>query len=494
MFLYGVHRHCEGTRDPALARSLAPRLRRSADWIVGNLAASGFGPADFSIWEESERGLAHHTYTQAWYVAGLHAAQWLAEGRHDPAASDWYAGGPAAITTALQRPSTGGPAGLWDTEGHYDRAVRLDGSAHRQLDSSTNILFALGVVDHASQRATSHVAAVVDGLTRDRHGIARYRGDDYYHTSRFSPAGDEAGAPDPSWPQMSMWVAVHETLSGRRDEALARMKWFVGTLGRGYMPHGEVVSPVTGRPVLSSMSAPLTAASFLLAALLHQGRHDLRIVPPIHNAGAFKAVAVAEGAPGDARAWSDVPYFLAPRREEPCGWPVTSIKRVYLANDADNLYLRVDNEAGWLPASGGNLRFALRVYSADLAGGRTPVTLLALSGPALSRPASFLVERRSDSGDLCRHQVRKGRWHQDGLVATDVAPRWDPATGRVVAVIPILALASAAPAPGSAWAAIHVELSRYDPVSGAWIGDGRVSLHYRVSSREQPWIYGHVDR
>lgn len=279
MFLYGVYRHCEQAGDGALADRLAPALRRLAQWIVANLAPSGFGPADFSIWEEPERGLAHHTWTQAWYVAGLRAAQWLAEMRHDTDTAERCGAAATAITTALQRSSTARPAGLWSPEGYYVRAVGADGLVHPLHDASTDILFALGVVDHASPRAGSHVATMIERLTHDRHGVARYGGDAYYHTSPFSPAGDEARAPEPVWPQMSMWVAVYEILRGGRAEALARMKWFVRTLGRGYMPHGEAVSHVTGRPVLSSMSAPLTSASFLIVTRLYQGRYDPRLAP-----------------------------------------------------------------------------------------------------------------------------------------------------------------------------------------------------------------------
>src|SRR5258708_5520170 len=78
-FLDGVYRHYMITGDTAFLRDLWPHVQSAADWIVGNLQPNGFGPADFSIWEEPERGLEHNAFTQTWYVLGLYAAQCLCE-------------------------------------------------------------------------------------------------------------------------------------------------------------------------------------------------------------------------------------------------------------------------------------------------------------------------------------------------------------------------------------------------------------------------------
>ena len=378
--------------------------------------------------------------------------------------------------------------------GYYNRAVNADDTVQPLQDSSSNILFALGVVDPASQRAERHVAALLAALSRDGGGLARYAGDDYYYTSRWSPAGDEAHGLDPAWPQMSMWVAAFEILRGRRADALARMQWFVGTLGRGYMPHSEALSYATRGPVESSMSEPLTASSYLLVALLYQGSYDLCIVPPIQNAGAWKPMAIAPAAAKGPASWSDVPYFLAPRADGAPPSPGTTIARVYAANDDANLYLRVDNLAGSLPAFRVEPCFALRVYSGDFGGGGAPTTNAAIEAGTLARPAAFAVERRSDSDDFTRWRVRQGQWALDGRIDGVLAPQWDPASGRVEAVIPLFAFAGAAPLPGSAWAALTVELARHDPATDAWIGDGRVVLHYRWSSSADAWIYGNIEQ
>jgi hypothetical protein len=51
------------------------------------------------------------------------------------------------------------------------------------------------------------------------------------------------------------------------------------------MPSGEAVSNVTLQPCVSSMCEPLTASSFILAALIYEGQYALGIVPPSYNAG-----------------------------------------------------------------------------------------------------------------------------------------------------------------------------------------------------------------
>ena len=204
--------------DVAFLNDLWPNVQRAADWILQSLSpVNGLGAADFSIWEEPNPGLQHHSFTQAWYVAGLYAAQCLAQLRGDTALADWYAGGPQSIMTALQRPSNRYPPGMWNPQGYYNRGVNQNNIPQEMVDSSTDVLIALGLIDHESGRARSHIDTVTRDLPHDTYGVARYQGDIYYYL--FDPAGNEALGTDQSWPQMSVWVAVYEILSGRRDRA-----------------------------------------------------------------------------------------------------------------------------------------------------------------------------------------------------------------------------------------------------------------------------------
>jgi GH15 family glucan-1,4-alpha-glucosidase len=491
-FLYGVCRHYMLTGDAAFLREVWPAVQRAADYVLTNHAPNGFGPADYSIWEESSRGLEHNTYTQAWYVLGFYATQYLAEVRGDTELADWYAGGPASIMTAFQRPDDAYPPGMWNSSGrYYNRAVRFDNTVQTLVDSSSNVVAAFGVVDAASQRSWDHVAKTTSMLACSQWGLSRYANDDYYFSDPYDPAGNEALAPSPAWPQMSMWVAAYENAVGSPN-ALQRLQWFVRTMGVGYTPQGEAVSNVTGASVLSSMCEPLTASSFVLAALCLQRLYALPLVPPIYNAGARKAIAVSFATSGDWPQWSNVPYFIAPAPLDPAATPQTTIRRVYLANDDRCICLRVDNAGGSLPKYATAPAFAIRVYSDDFAHGGVESSKAAMDGGTLPRAATYMVERRSDSDMYSHWRVVAGVWKQLGTVPDAIAPQWDAATGRIEALVPIWTVSSSTPAAGAAWAHMCIALG----VIGA---DGtvdevhRVAIHYRLSGGDQPWIYGNIE-
>ena len=490
-FLYGVYRHYLTSGDTAFLHDLWPAVRRSADWLLSNISnANGLGAADYSIWEETIPGLQHNSWTQAWYVAGAWAVQALAEIRGETDLADWYAGGPASMQTALNRPSSWQPPGSWNPEGYYNRGVNPDNSLAPLKDSSSDLLIALGVVDPESPRAARHLATIEAALTHDQYGLARYPNDDYYHTAPWSPAGDEALSTEPVWPAMSMWAAIFETRSGKPEQALARLRWFVSTSGKGYTPQGEAVSHVTHAPILSSMSEPMTGAAFLLAALVQAGQFDLQVVPPTSNAGAYKTMTIDSGA-SDPPQWLNVPYFHA--QPGSITTPQTAIKRVYVTNDAANLYLRIDNVAGTLPAFGAEPKFAVRVYSGDFANGGRPSSSLGADGHPIHRFVNYMVERRSDE-DAFRHWNLVGpKWTNDSVLLNVTPPQWDPGTGRVDAVIPLSAVSSSAAALGTSWANLVITLTRHDPTGDTWTDDGRAVLHYRLSSGDQQWIYGHIE-
>jgi hypothetical protein len=494
-FLYGVCRHYEATRDEDFLATVQTAIDRAASWVLTNIAPNGFGAADFSIWEEPERGLEHNAFTQAWYVAGLYAVQRLYEAQGKTASSDLYAGGPASILTALQRPLDWGPPGLWNHQGYYIRAVNSNGSVQDTLhDSSSNVLFALGALDVESQRSVNHVNSLIALLTHEQYGIGRYEGDDYYDVNPYDPALDEAHGTVAMWPQMSNWIAVYETLTGQSALARARLQWYTQVTGKGYTPPGEAVSYVTRTAIASSMSEPLTAGSFVLASLVHLGKCDTRIAPPVFNAGTFKTIAVSQGTARDWGQWQNVAYFLG-GGDSRAASPVTDIKRVYACNDATNLYLRIDNRAGSLPPAAEQPAFALRVYAGDFAGD-APRTTTGLAGQALSREVSFAVERRGTAEAISRSVAStQGQWTADASFSAPVSPQWDPASGRIEAVIPITALSTNAEiALGGSWSPLIIVLTRHDQSNDRWLDDGRLVLHYRLSSPNQDWIYGNIEQ
>jgi GH15 family glucan-1,4-alpha-glucosidase len=492
-FVLGVYRHYALTADAQFLGDLWPNVKKAADWILSNIQPNGFGQADFSIWEEEALGLEHNSYTQAWYVAGLYATQCMAEALGQTVLSDWYAGGAGSIMTALQRPSTWYPPGMWSPSAYYNRAVNPDNSVQPLIDSCSDMLIALGVIDHDSGRAGNHVAKILSTLTKQNYGLCRYLGDMFYYTGAWSPGGNEALGPEPSWPQMSIWVAVYEILTGQLPAALSRLQWCASVFGKGYMPPGEAVSNVTLQPLVSSMSEPLTASAFILAALIYEGQYSLGVVPPVYNAGAAKSISVSFTTGGDWWQWTNVPYFAGPQTAAGSSL-MCQIKRAYISNDNMNIYIRVDNAAGTFSHYQEQPAFALRVYSQDFGNRNSLSTSLGVSGEPLRRPMSYMVERRSDSDAFLHWSVSAGVWAAGQNLDWAISPQWDPATGRLEAVIPISSVSSGTPVLGNNWADLLIVLALYDSSSAAWQDGDSMLLHYRLSSADENWIYGNIEQ
>lgn len=492
-FLYGVYRHYALTADTKFLDDLWPNVKLAADWILTNIQPNGFGQADYSIWEEESVGLEHNSYTQAWYVVGLYATQCLVEALGNTSLTEWYAGGAASIMTALQRPSNWYPPGSWNPTGYYNRAVNADNTVQPLVDSSSDMLIALGVVDYESARAVSHISKIVSTLTKQTYGIARYPGDTFYYTAPWSPGGNEALAPEPSWPQMSLWVAVFDILRGQNAAALSRLQWYVSMSGSGYMPPGEAVSNVNLQPIVSSMCEPLTAAAFVLTCLLYEKQYTLSMVPPLYNAGTFKSITVTFGTANDWPQWLNVPYFVGPQSTSSAS-SMCQIKRAYVTNDNNNLYLRIDNAAGTCSPYKTQPLFALRVYSQNFGDANAATTSLGISGEPLRRPMSYMVERHSDS-DSYQHWIPAGDvWEMDRAVNGVIPPQWDPGAGRLEAIIPLSDLSNGPLNFGNKWADILIVLASYDSSTSSWKDGDSMLLHYRLSTNDQNWIYGNIEQ
>jgi hypothetical protein len=491
-FIYGVYRHYALTGDTSFLADLWPNVKVAADWVLSNIQPNGFGQADYSIWEEEDHGLEHNSYTQAWYVVGLFATQCITEALGNTSLTEWYAGGPGSIMTALQRPSTWYPPGSWNPLAYYNRAVKADNTVHPLVDSSSDMLIALGVIDSQSARAANHISMITNTLTRQTYGICRYPGDVFYYTAPWSPGGNEALGPEPSWPQMSLWVALYEFLTGQSATALARLQWCVGISGIGYMPSGEAVSNVSLQPLVSSMCEPLTAASFILMTLIYDEQYALAIVPPVYNAGTFKNINMSFGTTGDWGQWNNVPYFLGPQTTASSP-AMCQIKRVYITNDGANLYLRVDNVAKSFSSYQEQPFFALRVYGQDFSGAAVG-TSQSVSGQSLRRPMSYMVQRTSNADGFQHWSQSGGNWSNDYSLGWVIEPQWDPSSGRMEAAIPISAFSSGSPNFGNVWADVLIMLASYNTSNGTWQENDSMLIHYRLSTANQNWIYGNIEQ
>lgn len=286
LFLSGVyhhHRALEAVDPEGASQFLADvwsAVRNAADFIqdgANDASNHGFGPQDYSIWEEN---LAYHTFTQTTYVAGLRAAERLAASRGEDGAG-WGAAA-SSIEDAIFRPTSASPCpGLWEPELHYFiRSVLPDCTPNRVVDAASDLLWVFGVLSPDDERARQHREAILANLTPSDwgHGVARYEGDTFYYSAGFNPGGKyEAMAAMPTWPQMTSYMAMLEHWLGMDELADLRLSWIVSTEPHGFVPQGEAVDWSKQRPLISTAAEPVTGAWFSLALLTRLGELDLRI-------------------------------------------------------------------------------------------------------------------------------------------------------------------------------------------------------------------------
>lgn len=286
LFLVGVFHHHQALQALGADRASAflddvwPAVRDAADFIrhgANDVENHGFGPQDFSIWEED---IAYQTFTQTTYVAGLRAAELLAEQR-DVDGSAWGEASTSVRQAIFRTTATAPCPGLWDKQKHYFvRSVKPDCTPDARVDAATDLLWVLGVLDAQSSKALQHRDAVLGNATPGAWdlGISRYEGDEFYHDAEFSPGGAfEAVEPMPIWPQMSMYMSMLEHWTGLDDTAAHRLSWYVATSPAGYVPHGEAVDWSTQRPLISTAAEPVTGSWFTLALLNYADVFDPRL-------------------------------------------------------------------------------------------------------------------------------------------------------------------------------------------------------------------------
>ncbi len=490
-FLVGVQKHYADTGSSTFLTAVWPAVQAAANFIQNNIASSGLGAADASIWEES---VQYNVFTQAFYVAGLRAAAILAQHESAGASADSWNGAASTILSAVQRSDTWSPAGLYNSSGYYDRGINTDGSVNSLLDSSSMALIVFGDIDAASSRAASMVSTIETNLTHDTSGIARYTNDGYYYNSPFNPAGNEAGAAEPVWPNMTMFDAMYEVFRGQSAAAFTRLQWYASRSGVGYMPPGEAVAWPTGTPIVSTMSEPLTASSFVMAALAYTGSYDPRVQATNANAGANATVAITTTPSSDWTKWQNIPYYTFPAGDNASGSGMTDIRDVYISNDSTNIYVRVDNASGSFSAFNTNPKFGLLVYAQDFnhSGALTP-TSTGEYGRTLDHPMNYLVGRWSDSTTYSSFTTSGSGWTFNSNLST-LAPQWDTSTGRIEAAIPISAVASGGSASTGSFAYLDVELAYQNPTTGVWQDDDLGAIHYRLTGTGTAWLYGNTAR
>jgi hypothetical protein len=467
-----------------------PKVQAAANFVQNNIASNGLGAADASIWEEA---VQYNVFTQAFYVAGLHAAATYAQLESAGSTGDSWNGAASTILSAVQRSDTWSPPGLYNASGYYDRGINTDGSVNSLLDSSSMALIVLGDVDAGSTRAAATVHTIETNLTHDTSGIARYTNDGYYYNSPYDPAGNEALAAEPVWPNMTMFDAIDEVFTGNTSAALTRLQWYASRSGVGYMPPGEAVAWPNSQPVLSTMSEPLTASSFVMAALTYTGAYDPRVQATNSNAGAYDTINETTNPGADWSQWTNVPYYTFPKGVSQSGSGMTDLRDVYISNDANNIYVRVDNDSGAFSAFNASPKFALLVYAQDFNHGSGTSSSTGEYGRTLDHPMNYLVGRWSDSNTFSKFSAGSSGWTSTGTISS-IAPQWDTATGRIEADVPISAVASSGSAATGSYAYLDVELAYQNPSTGTWQDDDLGAIHYQLTGSGTSWLYGNTAR
>ncbi|WP_161950289.1 CBM35 domain-containing protein [Clostridium thermosuccinogenes] len=486
IFLVGVYRHYLATNDNAFLDSVYNAVKKTANFIMNNINLNnGFGPEDKSIWEEGDYS-QYYTYTQAAYAAGLRAAAWLAQIKGEPALADSYNGASSTIMTAINRDDTDIYKGLWNVNnGYYNRCINTDNTANTLMDTSTNILFALGVIDVNSSRARSHIAKM-ETMAADTYGLPRYAGDTFYYTSPWSPCGNEALEAAPSWPQMTMWNAIYQIYTGNTAKAYEMLKWFKNRTATGFMVTGECISNVTKAPCVSTASEPVTAAAYILACLAYANNYDTRVYASESNAGCYKSINVTPGASSDWSQYQYVPYYVDSPRDGVVSDPQTDIQKVYICNDNDNIYIRINNVAGTLPGFGSD-NFEMTVYT-DFNAGNVSTTTNSRYGTNLGRNLTYMFTRRNSDTGYSKYAVNNGNWVFNKNITSVIEPQWDTSTGGIEIVIPRSEIGS--PANG-AWGHFVISLGRY--ANGTWSDQDFLKLNYRLTGSTDSWLYGNFE-
>ncbi len=499
MFLIGAYRHyteLPAGEKQAFLDKIWDSYRLTADFVMTSIGPDGFGAADCSIWEEQTE---YNTFTEALYAAGLNGAMELAKAKGLSELSDSYNGAASSIRSAIQRRAIDGYTGLYNSTDpdndwwYYNRAVNPDGTPRNTVDSSTDVMFVYGLYDMQSKRSYGHYNKITATITGDEHGIARYQGDTFYTgKNSWDPGGTEALEDMPSWPQMSMWVSLMELYSSYRsmaDRGYERLKWYVDRTNYGYMPAGECVSNVSLKPLNSTACEPITGAAYIIASLVYDDQFDTRIIPSQYNAGAYANISIHGGTSGDWAQWNYIPYYLDLPNENVDS--ERDISKVYLCNDDNYLYVRIDMDNKQLPGyQENNNLFDVTIYCEDFNQSES-FRNQTIHGGNSDRKLAYAFTRSSDSDHFIKYTAGASGWTYSGDVAYTIQPQWDTESGRIEVAIPLSEMASYGSVAVNDWSNIIISIG--NNTGNGWADADSMNIHYRVTSPVQQWLFGNSE-
>ncbi len=288
LFTIGVYRHYLLLRERrseeeayAFFQDMWPAVQRASNFIADNIEENGFGPPDFSIWEDR---FQYAIFTQVTYASGLVASYELARtaGEMGEEIESWLMAA-RSIKEAILRPySEEECTGFWlPEEGFFMRGIDPDCSADRRVDASSDLMWVFGLIDITEEpKAQMHRNEVLEVLSPTAYfqGISRYQDDAFYFTSIYSPGGTfESTVPETTWPQMSMYMSMAEHWLGYEELSDARLDWYVSTSAVGYMPPGEGIDWATQQPLVSTAVEPVTGTWYLLGLMVNNEQYEPRL-------------------------------------------------------------------------------------------------------------------------------------------------------------------------------------------------------------------------
>jgi hypothetical protein len=286
LFLAGVYKHWAalneaGREDEAEAFVQDETIREAfvdaAEFIRNGIDETGFGPQDFSIWEEI---FLYNGFTQVTYASGLQAASLLADEIGRPDLADEWAGASDTIREAILRPTTDADfPGLWNEEaGRFVWGVTGDGEVVNTANAAIDLMFVTGLLDVNEPQAQSQIDWITENLSKNTYGISRYEGDRFYAASPYSPGGAyESRVTEAAWPQMTSYIGMAKEFQGDLDWAYNSLEWTVSRYGQEFMPPGEGVDWSTREPLPSTMVEPVTGAWYILNLLNYTDQYDPRL-------------------------------------------------------------------------------------------------------------------------------------------------------------------------------------------------------------------------
>lgn len=293
LFTIGVYRHYllllekDGAQKAnAFFTDMYPAVRRASDFISQNLDPNGFGPKDFSIWEDRFQWAA---FTQVTYASGLTASYELAvtadkqgaAGVDLERAETWRTTARSIKKAMLAPYDQQTCTGLWRPDGEYFmRGIEPDCSPDSRVDAASNLMWVFGLLDVKEEKVQKHREKVLDRLTPNDafQGISRFEDDVFYYSSIYSPGGTyESRVPETTWPQMSMYMSMAEHWLSLDETATSRLDWYISISAVGSMPPGEGIDWSTQQPLVSTAVEPVTGTWYVLSLLVNLNLFEPRL-------------------------------------------------------------------------------------------------------------------------------------------------------------------------------------------------------------------------